>query len=250
MIDLTGQRFGRLIVIDRANNYISNKGQKHSQWNCKCDCGNIVTIRGTNLKSGKSMSCGCLHQEVASYNHKRYNQFNIIDDYIVGYTSNTNEPFYFDLEDYVKVKAYCWYKGAYGYLCSNGKWKNREHIIAHILVMNSKNKSMIDHINHNKLDNRKCNLRTVDHSKNSMNTGIRTNNTSGVTGVYFNKKTKKWYARIKIHQKTIHLGTFANFEDAVEARKQAEQKYFGKYSYDNSISQNILRGEKYEQKDN
>ena len=57
-IDLTGQKFGRLTVIKRAE----NKGGK-VYWLCKCECGNEKVIRGTSLKSGATMSCGCLTSE-------------------------------------------------------------------------------------------------------------------------------------------------------------------------------------------
>lgn len=56
-----------------------------------------------------------------------------------------------------------------------------------------------------------------------------------VSGVLFCNTTKKWKAIIKVNYKEIQLGTFTEFEDAVIARKQAEEKYFGKYSYDNSM---------------
>ena len=61
-IDLTGQRFGRLVVIEEAP---SRKGS--AMWICKCDCGNITkAIRGSDLRNGKVMSCRCLHNELVS----------------------------------------------------------------------------------------------------------------------------------------------------------------------------------------
>lgn len=68
-----------------------------------------------------------------------------------------------------------------------------------------------------------------------MNSGLSSNNTSGVTGVHWDKLNKKWKAQIGYNYKRIQLGSFDNFEDAVAARKQAEEKYFGEYSYDNSM---------------
>ena len=55
-IDLTGQRFGRLIVLRRDTSKIS----RYIYWVCQCDCGNVVSILGTNLKRGATKSCGCL----------------------------------------------------------------------------------------------------------------------------------------------------------------------------------------------
>ena len=69
------------------------------------------------------------------------------------------------------------------------------------------------------------------------NTRLKSNNTSGVTGVNWDKRYNKWEARIKKDYKQIHLGYFNDFEDAVKARKDAEKKYFGEFAYD--YSQNM-----------
>ena len=63
-IDLSGKQFGRLLVIKRyEEEYISPKGYKNINWLCQCECGNTVIVRGCNLKSGASTSCGCLRKE-------------------------------------------------------------------------------------------------------------------------------------------------------------------------------------------
>lgn len=82
-----------------------------------------------------------------------------------------------------------------------------------------------DHINRNKLDNRKVNLRTVTRQKNMRNTGLVITNTSGHKGVYKDKQLNKWRAYIKVDAKQIYLGSYTKIEDAVTARKQAEIKY-------------------------
>ena len=63
-IDLTGQRFGRLIVI--SYNEEVSKQKKGAHWNCKCDCGNEVVISGINLRRGSTTSCGCYQKEKAT----------------------------------------------------------------------------------------------------------------------------------------------------------------------------------------
>lgn len=57
--DLTGQRFGKLTVVRRDKDYVSPKGYVAVNWLCKCDCGEYAIVRGCNLKSGASQSCGC-----------------------------------------------------------------------------------------------------------------------------------------------------------------------------------------------
>lgn len=59
LIDLTGQRFGRLVVLRRAG----SDSNKNAMWRCQCDCGNTVITRGKHLRCGDTQSCGCLHQE-------------------------------------------------------------------------------------------------------------------------------------------------------------------------------------------
>lgn len=93
----------------------------------------------------------------------------------------------------------------------------------------------VDHKNHKTTDNRKSNLRIVTNSQNCMNRKLVINNTSGVTGVSWDKKSNKWHSRIGINNKEISLGFFSDFNEAVNVRKQAEQKYHGEYSYDNSM---------------
>ena len=84
----------------------------------------------------------------------------------------------------------------------------------------------IDHINGDTLDNRRSNLRAIKNSTNIRNGKVRTNNKSGVTGVRFRADRNKWCATIRVDYKVISLGHFKLFEDAVVARKRAEEKYF------------------------
>lgn len=64
--DLTGQRFGRLTVVERAPNRIQPCGCQRIMWKCKCDCGNVIITEPCKLKSGNTKSCGCLRKEMAS----------------------------------------------------------------------------------------------------------------------------------------------------------------------------------------
>ena len=83
----------------------------------------------------------------------------------------------------------------------------------------------IDHINHNKSDNRWVNLRTASPEQNAHNQPIRGNNKSGVNGVYWDKVVRKWKAQIKVNYKMIYLGSFDEKTDAVKAREAANKKY-------------------------
>lgn len=87
-------------------------------------------------------------------------------------------------------------------------------------------KGVVDHINGNTLDNRRKNLQILNNSQNISKGRIRLNNSSGTSGVHFDKSRKKWAARIKVMYKEIHLGRFKNKSDAIKARKEAEKKYW------------------------
>lgn len=86
------------------------------------------------------------------------------------------------------------------------------------------NKS-IDHINHNKRDNRICNLRDVSTLENNRNKSITSKSKTGVHGVRFIKSRNKYKANIVVNKKEVFLGYYLNVEDAIIARKNAEKQY-------------------------
>ena len=129
--------------------------------------------------------------------------------------------------------------------CSNLTWhyaKNKDSkyiqtrikgkmIKLHRYIMNMNNSNLVvDHINRNPLDNRKSNLRICSYKENSFNKSIRVDNTSGIPGVSFHKTNKKWRAKIKYNNLTIHLGYFEDINEALINRRVAEEILFGEYS--------------------
>jgi hypothetical protein len=106
----------------------------------------------------------------------------------------------------------------------------------------------IDHISGIKYDNRKSNLRTFDkeiysfETYNNINKKIQKNNTSGYPGVSWHSRDNIWEVHISINNKLHYLGRYTQLEDAIKTRKDAEEKYFGEYSYDNSqkLSKKII----------
>ena len=100
--DLTGQKFGRLIVIERGENYVSPSGNTCAQWWCKCECDNpeLVLVTTARLKNGTTKSCGCLQKEITAEIRKKYNRYDLSGEYGIGYTNNTDSygrnEFYFD----------------------------------------------------------------------------------------------------------------------------------------------------------
>ena len=127
-----------------------------------------------------------------------------------------------DIEDIDKVKNYRWCK-------HNGYARNNDIGNLHRFIMNAPIEMEVDHINHNRLDNRKSNLRVVTHQQNNMNKATTKSNTSGYPGVYWYKSRSKWQVGIKVNYKQIFLGYYDTLKEAIEVRKRAEIKYFGEY---------------------
>ena len=77
LIDLTGQKFGRWTVLYKAPSL-----NKHTMWHCQCSCGNEKDVQGTHLKSGASLSCGCLHKNKTSANlqGKTFGKLTVLND--------------------------------------------------------------------------------------------------------------------------------------------------------------------------
>jgi hypothetical protein len=229
---LTGQKFGRITVLKRAEN---NK-YGYKMWLCQCECKekNIKIILENSLKRGLTRSCGCLNKErLVKYNkenkNKKYNIYNLTGEYGIGYTSK-GEEFYFDLEDHDLIKNYYWSVNTYGYIITN-LYEEKTILFMHRLVMNCPDDMEIDHKFHKKHDNRKSELRIVTRSQNQMNVDLKSHNTSGVKGVSWHKYHEKWRVFISVNKKQIHLGYFNNFEEAIKVRKAAEEKYYREYGF-------------------
>ena len=103
--------------------------------------------------------------------------------------------------------------------------------------MDKNQKLDVDHINHCTVDNRKNNLRLISHQQNLMNQKLSCNNKCKHKGIYYDKERNKWRAEIKFNQKKYRLGRFNTIEEAIEARKQAEKKFFGEFAYQEKIRQ-------------
>jgi HNH endonuclease/AP2 domain len=147
-----------------------------------------------------------------------------------------------DGEDYEKVKGLTWHLSSHGY-ASNSKYcgggrKNAKYkttkMHRFILGLTSP-KPHIDHINGNRLDNRKSNLRIVTQAQNTQNRGLNTNNKSGYKGVTWSKESNKWVAGLTLNKKKYHLGYFADKHDAAKAYNEKALELYGDYARLNEI---------------
>lgn len=191
----------------------------------------ICKVEGCNNKHKAKGYCAKHYMQQRQYGEikrTKYDKNEIIlyKNYaeIVLYNNNCNEigRAIIDLEDVEKIKNYKW-------SLKNGYAFNTEVGLLHRFLNEYPNDMVIDHINLNKLDNRRSNLRICTYSQNNMNTKIKSSNTSGTKGVWWNAKREKWIAEIMIDNKKYYLGEFINKEEAIKTRKEAEIKYFGEF---------------------
>lgn len=112
---------------------------------------------------------------------------------------------------------------------------NKKVALARFILDINDEDLVVDHKNHNLLDNRRSNLRIATTQQNSRNRKLSINNTSGYTGVSFDNAKNKWIAYV-FNNKMIYLCAYDDIIDAVNARVEAENIYYKEFSYNNSIN--------------
>jgi hypothetical protein len=238
--------------------------------NWKCKCGNVFTRRWNDIRRHSSIDCfDCIynynkkckvcgkdvyckdlcskhyyqmanHGEVLDTSPKTTQEPNEIIKYnnyaeviILNKRYEEKARVKIDFDDIDLIKEYKWTIDGNGYVSCNRK--KEKTVLMHRLIINCPNDMMVDHINHDILDNRKENLRIVTRSQNLRNRDLGKNNKSGCNGVNWHKESQKWIARITVNKKVIYLGVYDNLDEAIRVRKEAEIKYFGEYQNKNVI---------------
>ena len=236
-----GKKYGLLTItgIDEERTNNSNNSMVYVIADCDCGlCGKSYNL--SKMKRGDVKSCGHL-----KYIHGRQRKFNRIDiqnEYGIIYCEDT--PFYFDKEDLCLLEGKYWYMDDYGYLTHaytiNGRtYYEKFHKI--LMRVESKSKYCVDHINRNKNDNRKSNLRICRHKENDRNNNLYKNNKSGYIGVSYDERRNKWVSRICVDRKSIILGYYSEKDDAIKSRLRGEIKYFGEFAPQKELFKNYLK---------
>jgi len=135
-----------------------------------------------------------------------------------------------DDDDYEEISKNYWFLSCSGYAVRKGKEKL---LYIHRAILNAKDGQICDHINRDRLDNRKENLRICTRAENARNRGLGSTNTSGFVGVSLFKN--KWMTRICVDNSSVFLGYFDNKEDAARAYNEAALKYHGEFAYQNKV---------------
>jgi len=194
------------------------------RWRCICACGQHVTPLESNLRNGYSKSCGSCGK----------NDYRPCSDGVtVKVTSTNGFTFIIDKDDVPLVKTKKWHVvtnqiGLQTVIASDKTY------LHHMLIGNHKGME-VDHIDGNRMNNRRDNLRVCTHQQNQCNQSLQRNNTSGVAGVSYHSARKKFIARIKASQHGIHLGYYLTLLEATQARNEAMRLMFGEYARMNDV---------------
>lgn len=210
-IDLTGRKFGRLTVLGYA--FSSKSGI--AKWDCICDCGEKSIVEGGKLKNGHTKSCGCLKIELT---RKRTHKHGMTDTpefriWLGIIKRCTNE----------KYKDFAHYGGR-GIKISQD-WRNDFLKFYSDMGPRPTAKLSIERKDVNG-DYCKDNCVWATQTTQTRNQRVRKDNESGVKGITRDKRYNKWVARIRVNNKLIHIGRYNELEEAKEARRKAELKYW------------------------
>lgn len=203
---LIGNRYGKLLVIKQSKERALNGSLK---WICLCECGRETSVERSNLIRGSIKSCGKC---------RTYNIYDLSGEYGIGEVAD-GRKFYFDLEDYEKISKYNWSITGNNYLINT---KEDKAILMHRYILNAPENKLVDHINHNTLDNRKSNLRLCTSRQNNINKKC-----NGFTL----RNSGKYEVSIRANSGYEYLGRFATKEEALLVRKKHYDKDHIEFEY-------------------
>lgn len=190
---------------------------------------NLLLLGGVDIKNWKVKSCGCLQKEITrsiGKQNKKNNIYEIRDNIIIGYDSK-NLSFIIDAEDYAIIKDYCWHIDVHGYVVA--REQNGKIIKMHRLITNALEDDVVDHIDRNRSNNTKNNLRITNAKGNAINHTVRHSSCSEVSGVTWYDKNRKWRAFVIVDGKNKYVYYGDSKEEAIKARLEAEAKYYGEF---------------------
>ncbi len=207
-LHLEGQRYGKLVVLKEAEPIYSKTGKMIRRWECQCDCGNITVVRHGDLRSGRTVSCGCYNYEKESVLKTHgYSRTKLYDVYIK-MKSRCNNP-----DD----KNYADYGGRGIKVCK--EWnESPKSFIEWALNNGYKEKLSIDRINVNG-NYEPGNCRWTDSETQCLNQRIRKDNKTGYKGLYIDKGVYR--VQIRRNKKRYYFGSYKTLPEAVKALADA-----------------------------
>ena len=218
-IDLTNMKFERLTVLHRDKNH-----NRFVHWICKCDCGKIISVRSQHLLSGATKSCGCYGIERIKQSNTIRNKIDILGNMALLHLSNSDKLVLIDREDVDRIKDCCWAISHYGYATTH--IDDDKRLFLHRKIMDVYDKRVVDHINHNKLDNRKCNLRIFENNTpNLHNMKPNPNSLIGIRNISYSKKKNKFIVSYKRFGKKYFVGNYNTLDEAKDSLLQSIKEH-------------------------
>lgn len=206
--NLINQKIGNWTVLD-----IAKQGKGQTKMLCRCDCGTVRAVDSYSLYHRLTNSCGKCCKIISEGDYKRCIMKN-------------GASFIFDPQDELLVRQHTW-SITRGHIRTT---QNGKTLYLHRLIMGAADNEQIDHINMDKTDNRRCNLRFANHAENQRNKGLRSDNTTGFKGVCFDKSKGKYIAYINLNGVRTYLGLFADKVCAAKAYDLAALKQHGEFA--------------------
>ena len=200
---LIGMKFGKLTVVEQLPS--TPKGKR--RWLCKCDCGGTNIVITSNLTSGHTTNCGC--KKSPDLTGQVFGRLTVIGRSDKrGSRGNRTTPLW---------KCRC--------ECGNITYKATDTLTNPYESMCLECKRRIG----GEIARQAAGYVEGTQISRIKNMNLTANNTSGCRGVYYDKRSNKYRARLKFKGKIMSFGSYAKFEDAVEARKAAEEEFFGTF---------------------
>ena len=201
--ELTGQRFGKLTVLYRAGN------DRHGKaiWVCRCDCGAEREVLGANLLSGHTSSCGCTSRRDLAGERMGHLEVLGLSEHKSGRGKRTERLW--------ECRCDC---GETVYRATDSLMRGDTNMCAACAEKYA-------------AERMRAEAGYVDGTQISRIRSERLSaaNSSGARGVYLDRRTGRWRARLKFKGKLMNFGSYSDFNDAVKARRQAEEEYFGEF---------------------
>nr|DAR33910.1 MAG TPA: AP2 domain protein [Caudoviricetes sp.] len=193
--DLTNQRFGRLTVLGDVG---KRTGKGRVLWHCLCECGRVTFVRADHLKNGSVVSCGCLNKE------KKHERFKDL-------TNTETDNFKVIDRAYSKNQRVYW--NCICKHCGNHTELQSNQIERYSSCGCKHNRSTKE---------RMAEISDPESLKTSRPTA---KSTTGVRGVYYNKRKKRYVAYINVDKKQKYLGSSMDLKEAAGIRRKAEIEY-------------------------
>ena len=228
IVDMTNWKMWEHGIPDSKITVIQYLGRK--RWLCECNCEDHTRFEalGTNVRRGSVKSCGCMRSELISQANKKYNNYQIHEDIMIGFTEDGNQSFVISTKDYDIIKNYYWYVDTHGYVVTRNT--DGKYIRMHRLIMGAQDNELVDHIDRNRSNNVRENLRITNAAGNAINHNVRKNNLSNISGVTWYEDNQKWRAFVILGGKNKYVYYGDSKEDAIRARLKAELKYYGEFA--------------------